>query len=131
MARMIHGSSQSVSLDNIRKLYNMPLKTTPYNLFKGKHWSEMTPEVQDLVARGAEDEIGARPATGFRGAIDQIALGCRNAQVQRFTRGALGRCRSSGFHGTLRETEPLFYNFVTPMSLRYFGSRGDAEDILV
>lgn len=57
MARMIHGSSQSVSLDNIRKLYNMPLKTTPYNLFKGKHWNEMTPDVQDQVARGCEDEV--------------------------------------------------------------------------
>ena len=57
MARMIHGSSQSVSLDNIRKLYGMPLKTTPYNLFKGKHWNEMTADVQDQVARGAEDEV--------------------------------------------------------------------------
>lgn len=57
MARMIHGNAQSVSLDNIRKLYGMPLKTTPYNLFKGKHWKEMSPAVQDQVARGAEDEV--------------------------------------------------------------------------
>jgi DNA polymerase bacteriophage-type len=57
MARMIHGSSQSVSLENIRKLYGMPGKTTPYNLFRGKHWNEMTRDVQDQVARGAEDEV--------------------------------------------------------------------------
>src|ERR1700688_2715219 len=40
MARMIYGNAQSVSLDNIRKRNDMPLKSTPYNLFKGKHWSE-------------------------------------------------------------------------------------------
>ena len=57
MARMIYGSSQSVSLDNIRKLVGMPPKITPYNLFKGKHWSEMTPDVQAQVASGAEDEV--------------------------------------------------------------------------
>ena len=57
MARMIYGSSQSVSLDNIRKLNNMPPKSTPYNLFKGLHWNEMTPDVQDQVARGCEDEV--------------------------------------------------------------------------
>jgi DNA polymerase len=57
MARMIYGSSQSVSLDNIRKLNTMPAKSTPYNLFKGLHWNEMTPDVQDQVARGAEDEV--------------------------------------------------------------------------
>src|ERR1700679_1474007 len=57
MARMIHGSSQSVSLDNIRKLYGMPQKSTPYNLFKGKHWNEMTPDVQRQVGEGACDEV--------------------------------------------------------------------------
>ena len=57
MARMIHGSAQSVSLDNIRKLYGMPLKTTPYNLFKGRHWNEMTLDVQHQVAQGACDEV--------------------------------------------------------------------------
>ncbi len=57
MARMIHGSSQSVSLDNIRKLYGMPQKSTPYNLFKGKHWNEMTLDVQQQVGEGACDEV--------------------------------------------------------------------------
>jgi len=57
MARMIHGSSQSVSLDNIRKLYGMPQKSTPYNLFKGKHWNEMSEDVQRQVADGCVDEV--------------------------------------------------------------------------
>lgn len=57
MARMIYGNSQSVALDKIRQLCGMPLKTTPYNLFKGKHWHEMTPDVQDQVARGCENEV--------------------------------------------------------------------------
>jgi hypothetical protein len=57
MARMIHGSSQSVALDAIRKLYHMPKKSTPYDLFRGRYWNEMTSDVQDQVARGAEDEV--------------------------------------------------------------------------
>jgi len=57
MARMLHGSHQSVALDAVRKLYGMPLKITPYGLFKGKHWHELSCDVQDQVARGAEDEV--------------------------------------------------------------------------
>lgn len=57
MARMLHPANVSVSLDNIRKHYGMLGKTTPYNLFKGKHWIELTPEVRSQVARGAEDEV--------------------------------------------------------------------------
>lgn len=57
MARMLHGSHQSVSLDNIRKLYGMPVKSTPYNLFKGRYWNEMTRDVQEQVAEGACDEV--------------------------------------------------------------------------
>ena len=57
MARMIYGSSQSVSLDNIRKLVGMPAKITPYNLFKGLHWNQMSEDVRCQVAAGAEDEI--------------------------------------------------------------------------
>jgi hypothetical protein len=57
MARMIYGNSQSVSLDNIRKLHGFPPKITPYNLFKGKHWSELSREHQELIAEGACDEV--------------------------------------------------------------------------
>jgi len=57
MARLLHPPHGSVSLDNIRKLYGMPAKTTPYNLFKNKRWEDMTPDVQRQVAEGAEDEV--------------------------------------------------------------------------
>lgn len=57
MARLLLGNHLSVSLDNVRKHFNIPLKTTPYNLFKNKHWGEMTPEVRAQVAAGAEDEV--------------------------------------------------------------------------
>lgn len=57
MARLLLGNHLSVSLDNVRKHFGMPLKTTPYNLFKGKHWHEMDEQTQDLVAEGAEDEV--------------------------------------------------------------------------
>jgi hypothetical protein len=57
MARMIYGNAQSVSLDNIRKRVGMPPKSTPYNLFKGKHWNEMDQFTQEQVAFGACDEV--------------------------------------------------------------------------
>ena len=57
MARLLLGNHLSVSLDSVRRHFNMPLKTTPYHLFKGKHWSEMAAQVQQLVAEGACDEV--------------------------------------------------------------------------
>lgn len=57
MARLLLGNHLSVSLDSVRKHFGMPLKTTPYNLFKGKHWNEMHPSVQQQVAVGACDEV--------------------------------------------------------------------------
>jgi len=57
MAKLLLGNYLSVSLDAVRKHFNMPLKTTPYGLFKGLHWNEMTPHVQRLVAEGACDEV--------------------------------------------------------------------------
>lgn len=57
MARLLLPHHLSVALESVRKHFGMPSKTTPYNAFKGKHWSEMTPEVQDQVARGCEDEV--------------------------------------------------------------------------
>ncbi|MDE2100310.1 MAG: hypothetical protein KGL39_23870 [Patescibacteria group bacterium] len=57
MARLLLGNHLSVSLDAVRKHFKMPLKTTPYNLFIGKRWNEMVPQVQQLVAEGACDEV--------------------------------------------------------------------------
>ena len=57
MARLLLGNHVSVSLDSVRKHFNMPMKVTPYNLFKGKHWNELSPAVQNQVAQGAIDEV--------------------------------------------------------------------------
>lgn len=57
MARLLLGNHISVSLDSVRKQFNLPAKITPYNLFKGKHWNELSPDVQEQVADGACDEV--------------------------------------------------------------------------
>lgn len=57
MARLLLGNHLSVSLDAVRKHFNMPMKTTPYNLFKGKHWHEMDVGTQRLIGEGACDEV--------------------------------------------------------------------------
>lgn len=57
MARMIYGSSQSVSLENLRLLNNMPGKITPYKDFDGKRWNELSLAVQQQMADGACDEV--------------------------------------------------------------------------
>jgi hypothetical protein len=57
MARMMLGNHVSVSLDSVRKHFGMPLKSTPYDLFKGRHWDEITSDVQQRIAEGACDEV--------------------------------------------------------------------------
>ncbi len=57
MARLLLGNHISVSLDSVRKQYGFLPKTTPYSLFKGKHWEELTQYEQQLVAEGACDEV--------------------------------------------------------------------------
>ena len=57
MARLLLGNHISVSLDSVRKQFGLPEKRTPYNLFRGKHWNDLTPDVQQQVADGAVDEV--------------------------------------------------------------------------
>lgn len=57
MARLLLGNHISVPLDSVRKQFGLPPKITPYNLFKGKHWNELTPAVQEQIADGACDEV--------------------------------------------------------------------------
>lgn len=59
MARLMLGSHVGVSLDSIRNHFGLALKSTPYNLFKGLHWNEMTPDVQRQVGEGACDEVNS------------------------------------------------------------------------
>lgn len=56
MARLLLGNHLSVSLDAVRKHYGISPKTTPYNLFKGRHWSELDLATQRLLAEGCCDE---------------------------------------------------------------------------
>jgi hypothetical protein len=57
MARLLIGNHISVSLDSVRAHFGLPPKITPYNLFRGLHWNEMTPQVRQQVADGAVDEV--------------------------------------------------------------------------
>src|SRR5262249_11840215 len=57
MARMMLGATKSVSLDNVRKHFGIPAKSTPYALFKNKRWEDLTPAVQQQLAEGAVDEV--------------------------------------------------------------------------
>ena len=57
MARLLLGNHLSVSLDNVRKHFGMPAKSTPYGLFEGKHWHELSPATQQMLGDGACDEV--------------------------------------------------------------------------
>lgn len=57
MARLLLGNHVSVSLDSVRSHFGLPSKLTPYHLFDGKHWGELSPADQKLVADGACDEV--------------------------------------------------------------------------
>lgn len=53
MARLLLGNHLSVGLDNLAKHFGLAAKTVPYNLFRGKHWNELTPATQQMVGDGA------------------------------------------------------------------------------
>lgn len=60
MSRLMFGNHLSVSLDSVRKYFNLPPKTTPYGQFEGKHWNEMSPQVQHALAEGCKDEVESK-----------------------------------------------------------------------
>jgi hypothetical protein len=57
MARLMLGNHLSVSLEQVRKHFGMPGKITPYRFFDGRHWNEITRDVQESIAKGACDEV--------------------------------------------------------------------------
>jgi hypothetical protein len=57
MARALHSTHLSVSLDEVRRRLDFPAKRTPYNLFRGKHWNELDKQTQETLAEGCEDEV--------------------------------------------------------------------------
>lgn len=56
-ARMVLGASKSVSLENVRKHFGIPSKSTPYSAFKNRTWAQITPDVRAQIAEGACDEV--------------------------------------------------------------------------
>lgn len=57
MARLVVGNHLSVSLDNLAKHFELAAKTVPYNLFRGKHWNELTQAEQTQVADGCLHDV--------------------------------------------------------------------------
>jgi hypothetical protein len=60
MSRLVFGNHLSVSLDSVRKYFNLPPKITNYGSFEGKHWHEMSPQVQQALGQGACDEVESK-----------------------------------------------------------------------
>jgi hypothetical protein len=60
MSRLVLGNHISVSLDSVRKHFGLPPKITPYGQFEGKHWHEMSPQVQQALADGSCDEVESK-----------------------------------------------------------------------
>lgn len=56
-SRLLLGNHLSVSLDAVRKHYGMASKITPYQAFKNRTWEELTPQIQEMLAEGACDEV--------------------------------------------------------------------------
>ena len=57
MARLLLGNHLGVGLDALARHFNLQAKTVPYNLFRGRHWNELTPAVQQQVAAGACHDV--------------------------------------------------------------------------
>lgn len=57
MARLLDPIHLSVSLEQVRHRLGFPPKSTPYNLFRGKHWRELDQATKETLARGCEDEV--------------------------------------------------------------------------
>lgn len=57
MARLLLGNHLSVGLESLSKHFNLAAKNVPYNLFKGKHWNELSSAVQQQVGDGACHDV--------------------------------------------------------------------------
>ncbi|MDE2471899.1 MAG: hypothetical protein KGL35_25025, partial [Bradyrhizobium sp.] len=57
MARALLGTHISKGLESLAKEFGLGAKTIPYDLFKGKHWHELSEQVRQQVARGACDDV--------------------------------------------------------------------------
>jgi DNA polymerase len=56
MARVVFDSGVKNGLDDLATRLGLAPKSVPYELFKGKHWHELDPTVQNMVASGCEHD---------------------------------------------------------------------------
>ena len=57
MARLVLDQQVSKSLEKLALLFGLKPKSVPYDLFRGKHWHELSTFVQQQVAEGACDDV--------------------------------------------------------------------------
>jgi DNA polymerase len=57
MARQVIGNHLPKGLDSLAAHFGLPAKNVPYGLFKGKHWDEIPPADQALVADGCLHDV--------------------------------------------------------------------------
>jgi hypothetical protein len=57
MGRLMLGNHLSLGLDSLACHFNLAAKSVPYHLFKGRHWGEITTDVQRQVADGACHDV--------------------------------------------------------------------------
>ncbi len=57
MARLLLGNHVSVALGSLAKHYGLEAKNVPYDLFKGRHWHELAPDIRQQVADGACHDV--------------------------------------------------------------------------
>lgn len=57
MARLLVGNHVSASLASLAKHFDLGTKDVPYDLFKRKHWYELSAQVQAQVAAGACHDV--------------------------------------------------------------------------
>lgn len=57
MARMVIGNHLPKGLGVLAKHFGLPEKNIPYHLFKGKHWHELTPEIQQQISSGCLHDV--------------------------------------------------------------------------
>jgi hypothetical protein len=57
MARLMLGNHVSVSLASLAKHYGLSEKNVPYDQFVGRHWQDLDPYTQKLVADGCLRDV--------------------------------------------------------------------------
>lgn len=56
-ARLLLGNHLSVGLDSLAKHFNLQAKNVPYKLFDGKHWQDLSRDVQEQITLGCCHDV--------------------------------------------------------------------------